>query len=114
MKVERLSLQSFRGIKRLEMELTERITYSLAGAILPLEDVARYVAQLLSLDIEFLRNRRLEVLKRVFDDAFIASATDAELQSLAQAYRKPDAVGRRESFGHVVSRYTERLHGGAA
>jgi hypothetical protein len=56
----------------------------------------------------------LEVLKRVFDDAFIASATDAELQSLAQAYRAPDTVGRRESFGHVVARYAEQLQGGAA
>ena len=72
------------------------------------------MVELLSLDIEFLRNRRLEVLRRVFDDAFIASATDAELQSLAHAYRAPDADGRRESFGHVVARYAEQLHGGAA
>lgn len=103
-----------RHVSPLDPACERRFTYSLAGAILPLDDAARYMVELLSLDIEFLRNRRLEVLRRVFDDAFIASATDAELQSLAQAYREPDAVGRRESFGHVVARYAEQLHGGAA
>jgi uncharacterized protein (TIGR02646 family) len=103
-----------RHVSPLDPECERRFTYSLAGAILPLDESARYMAELLRLDIEFLRNRRSEVLKRVFDDAFIASATDAELQSLAQAYRVPDAVGRRESFGHVVARYAEQLRVGAA
>lgn len=103
-----------RHISPLDPECERRFTYSLAGAILPLDDGASYMLQLLSLDHAFLGNRRLEVLKRVFDDAFIASATAAELRLLAQAYRASDETGRRESFGHVVARYAEQLQRGAA
>lgn len=86
-----------------------RFGYSLAGAILPKDDRATYMVSLLKLDIEFLRNRRGEALARVFDAAFIESATVGELQTLAQAFRAPDARGNRESLGHVVARFAEQL-----
>lgn len=98
-----------RHVSPLDPDCEYRFAYSLAGAILPLDANANYMVELLSLNNEFLRNRRLEVLKSVFDNAFIASATQVELQTLAQAYRAPNAYGRRESLGHVVARYAEQL-----
>jgi uncharacterized protein (TIGR02646 family) len=89
-----------------------RFGYSLAGAILPMDDGATYMSKLLKLDIEFLKNRRTEALNKVFDAAFIASATPEELQALAQAFRAPGADGRREGFDHVLARYAEQLQEG--
>lgn len=91
-----------------------RFGYLLTGAILSKDEGASYMAALLKLDIEFLRNRRGEALARVFDTAFIESATAEELQILAHAYRTPDATGRRESFGHVLARFAEQMLEGAA
>ena len=91
-----------------------RFGYLLTGAILSKDEGASYMAALLKLDIEFLRNRRGEALARVFDTAFIESATEEELQTLARAYRTPDATGRRESFGHVLARFAEQMLEGAA
>ena len=42
------------------------------------------------------------------------SATDEELQTLAQAYRTPDATGSLESFGHVLARFAEQMLEGVA
>lgn len=103
-----------RHVSPLDSTCERRFCYSLAGTILPEDDAAKSMADLLRLDIEFLRNRRMEVLNKVFDAAFITSATSEELQSLMLAYRTPDAEGRRESFSHVLARYAEQLQEGLA
>lgn len=101
-------------VSPLDPTCERRFGYSLAGAILPTDDGATYMVELLKLDIEFLKNRRKEALNKVFDAQFIASATDEELQALAGAYRTPDADGRRGGFSHVLARYAEQLQEGGA
>lgn len=91
-----------------------RFLYSLDGAILPAatdDESARYMSDLLRLDLAFLRSRRREVLASVFDVDFLTTASDEELRRLAAAYREPDATGRLQSFGHAVARYAEQLAG---
>ena len=90
----------------------QRFIYSLNGAILPTQvrdEAARYMSQLLRLDLEFLRNRRQEVLALVFDPEFLDTASDEELRKLADAYRTHDGDGNLEGFGHVLARYVEQL-----
>ncbi len=96
-------------VSPLDPTCERRFGYSLTGAILPKDEGATYMVGLLKLDIEFLRNRRGEALARGFDAAFIDSATIDELQTLAQAYRAPDAAGNYESFGHVLARFAEQM-----
>jgi uncharacterized protein (TIGR02646 family) len=101
-------------ISPLDPACEHRFDYTLMGAILPTDvaDVqANYMAQLLQLDIAFLRNRRMEVLTSTFDEGFIESATNDELERLATAFRQRDAHGCLESFGHVLARYAEQLLG---
>ncbi len=84
------------------------------GAIYPSDRTdtsASYMAELLKLHVRFLRDRRAEALKSVFDNDFVGSASDEELARLAIAYRTPDATGRMTSFGHVLSRFAEQLLG---
>jgi len=64
---------------------------------------------LLKLDVSFLNERRAEVLKNVYDDEFLVSASEEELAQLARAFRAPDQTGRLTNFGHVLSRYAEQL-----
>ena len=70
-----------------------------------------YMIALLKLDIKFLSERRAEALKRVFDDKFVLSASDEDLEKLASAYRQPNAGGHFTDFAHVLSRYAEQLAG---
>ena len=72
---------------------------------------AEYMIGLLKLDLQFLCNRREEMLKRVFDAEFVAAATDDELERLARAYRQRRADDRLDGFGHVLARYAEQLLG---
>lgn len=72
---------------------------------------ALYMRDLLKLNIKFLRNRREEVLKQVYDDEFVQGASTSELERLAQAFRRPDDSGRLDGFGHVLARYAEQLLG---
>lgn len=104
-------------VSPLDPACERRFAYTLTGAILPKEENdagATYMVNLLRLDIEFLRNRRGEALARTFDAAFIESATDEELQTLAQSYRTPGASGGGESLGHVLARFAEQLREGVA
>ncbi|MDP2793395.1 MAG: hypothetical protein Q8O25_04825 [Sulfurisoma sp.] len=66
------------------------------------------MTQLLGLDIQFLRNRREDVLKGVFDDDFLNTATQHELVTIRDHYRLADN-GALPSFGHIVARYAEQL-----
>lgn len=90
-----------------------RFIYSLRdGAIYPTDkadEAAGYMISLLKLDVSFLNERRAEVLKNVYDDEFLVSASEEELAQLARAFRAPDQTGRLSNFGHVLSRYAEQL-----
>lgn len=91
-----------------------RYLYTLDGAVLPADtndQPARYMSELLKLDIAFLMNRRRAVLATVFDIDLLTTASDEELHRLAGAYRESDREGKLQSFGHVVARYAEQLLG---
>ena len=101
-------------ISPLDPSCERRFIYTLTGSVLPSDtaDVqATYMSDLLRLDIDFLRNRRHEALSSAFDEEFIGSATDEELEVLAVAFRKRNADGHLENFGHVLARYAEQLLG---
>ena len=104
-------------ISPLDADCEQRFIYSAQdGAIYPNnkdDDGAAYMAELLRLDVKFLRERRAEALKRAFVYQFVSSASAEDLVRLAQAYRQPDATGRLTGFGHVLSRYAEQLLGHA-
>lgn len=99
-------------VSPLDDDCERRFIYTLDGAIAPTDQAdhaAQHMRQLLRLDIAFLRNRRQEFLRAVFDPDFLVSASNDELRLLAAAYSTPDADGRLESFGHVLGRYVEQL-----
>ncbi len=75
------------------------------------DESALYMIKLLKLDIKFLSDRRKEVLKRVFDNEFLLSASHEDLEKLASAYRQPNVEGQFTDFAHVLSRYAEQLAG---
>lgn len=98
----------------LDPDCERRFLYTPDGAVhpaIPSDSQASCMRDLLRLDIDFLRNRRREVLERVFDNEFLATASEAELARLAQGYRER-REGRHEDFGHVLARYAEQLRGG--
>lgn len=101
-------------ISPLDPSCERRFIYTLTGSILPGDaaDVkATYMRDLLQLDIDFLCNRRQEALTKVFDEDFIGSATDKELENLATVFRERNSDGYLESFGHALARYAEQLLG---
>ena len=101
-------------ISPLDPSCERRFIYTLTGGVLPSntsDSEATYMSDLLRLDIDFLRNRRHEALNSVFDDEFIGSATDDELETLAVAFRQRNVDGQLKSFGHVLARYAEQLLG---
>lgn len=104
-----------RAISPLDDGCEQRFLYvSGSGEIKPdstADTAADYMIKLLKLDVQFLCNRREEVLMRVFDAAFVAAATDDELERLAHAYRLCRADSRLDGFGHVLARYAEQLLG---
>jgi uncharacterized protein (TIGR02646 family) len=86
----------------------KRFFYTLLGKVGALDDGAKYMVALLGLDIEFLANRREEVLRGVFDDDFVISATAQELETIRDRFRHPED-GVSPHFGHVVARYADQL-----
>lgn len=99
-------------ISPLDAACEGRFGYGLDGAIHAADardTAAVYMRQLLRLDLAFLNNRRGEVLQRVFDPDFLATASDAELRRLAIAYRAPNDVGALVDLGHVVARFADQL-----
>ena len=103
-----------RHISPLDQGCERRFLYTLEGAIRPadIDDCpARYMTQLLKLDLAFLRNRRQEVLASIFDVDFLSTASEDELRRLAAACREPDERGKLTNFGHVIARYVEQLLG---
>jgi len=83
--------------------------YTLNGQIIPDNDKAVYMCDLLKLDIAALNNRRKAVLEGVFDNDFVKEANNKELACLCEGYRQLDKEGYLPDFGHVVARYAEQL-----
>ncbi|WP_066098730.1 retron system putative HNH endonuclease [Xanthomonas massiliensis] len=91
----------------------QQFRYTLDGQIIPKNDNAAYMCNLLKLDIEFLNDRRAAVLQGVFDNDFLENASTDELNRLREGYKRPDADGHLPDFGHIVARYAEQLMGEA-
>ncbi|MDR5824231.1 retron system putative HNH endonuclease [Caballeronia sp. LZ043] len=86
----------------------KRFVYTALGTITPADpsdEPARYMNELLSLDIPFLRAARAEVLGNALDANFLSTASDEDLSQLRDAFSRPDGDGRLPSFGHVIARY---------
>lgn len=100
-----------RQISPLDAHCESRFAYTLDGHIIPSDTndtQAAYMVNLLKLDIAFLRDRRLEVVSRVFDDKFLATATLQELETLRDFFRARGAQDKAQSFGHVLARFAEQ------
>jgi uncharacterized protein (TIGR02646 family) len=91
----------------------QQFRYALDGQIFPENKNAEYMRDLLRLDIEFLKDRRTEVLLGVFDNDFLSNATNQDLVRIRDGYKRPDANGHFPDFGHVVARYAEQLMRGS-
>ena len=93
-----------------------RFVYGLDGGISPADpddEAAHYMNELLKLDLDFLRNRRRDVLERVFDPDFLTTATDDDLRKLAAVFGAADQDGKLDSFSHVLCRFIEQLSASA-
>ena len=89
----------------------DRFVYTLLGEIGPRElgdPRADYMVDLLKLDIPFLRNRRQEVLREVFDAEFLGSATQEDLRRLRDGFRTFDVDGQAPDFGHVLACFAQQ------
>jgi len=104
-----------KAISPLDEGCERRFIYSAKnGKIYPADradESADYMVKLLKLDISFLCDRRAEVLKSVFDDKFMESASNQDFEKLALAFRQPNNEGNLTEFGHVMSRYAEQQVG---
>ncbi|MDP9877130.1 uncharacterized protein (TIGR02646 family) [Variovorax boronicumulans] len=88
-----------------------RFFYTLDGQICvsnPEDANAKYMAQLLKLDITFLRNRRGKAVQSVFDEEFLATVSNESLKKLIQDFRTPDSDGEFLNLGHVLARFAEQ------
>lgn len=98
-----------RMLSPLQNDCEMRFSYALDGQVIPADDRAAYTRDLLKLDIAFLCNRRQELLRRVFDEAFLESVDDGELERLQEAFQRRDEDGKLPDFGHVVARFATQL-----
>ena len=89
----------------------QRFFYTLSGEIRSIDKDALYMSELLGLGIDFLCNRREEVLKGIFDDDFLVSASNDELVRVRDTFRAAENE-RLPNFCHIVARYAEQLLGG--
>lgn len=69
---------------------------------------AAKMIEVLSLDIAYLNNRRRDTLQGFFDNDFIAQCSDADLNTIIEAFR-PENRNNQQAFGHVIARYAEQL-----
>lgn len=84
--------------------------YSLDGHIHANDACAKYMRDLLQLDIPFLTNRRQAALAAVFDSDFIVTASPEELKQLEAAWRVPDQDGQLAEFAHVLIAFAKGLY----
>lgn len=90
-----------------------RFRYLQNGGILPAdsEDLpAAKMIEVLALDIAYLNNRRRDTIRRLFDDEFIASASNEDLERLVTVIRAANASDQKP-FDHIIARYAEQLLG---
>lgn len=100
------------AISPLDAGCERRFIYPADGSIAPTlrEDAgAAYMIELLCLDLPFLRDRRSEALRRIFDAAFLETMHRSELETLMRACLEPDASGSVMDFGHAIARHAEQL-----
>ncbi|SDH61157.1 retron system putative HNH endonuclease [Paraburkholderia phenazinium] len=103
-----------RSISPLDPAYEHRFRYALDGGLLPANEAdenARYMIDLLKLDIAALRNRREAILAGMFDNEFLASATDEDLEKIRETYRTRDGDRNFQDFAHVIARFAEQLMG---
>lgn len=99
-------------ISPLDPACEERFKYALDGAIMPTDSAdkkADYMIGLLKLGIASLRDRRQAALEGMFDDAFLKSATAAELEAIRAIHQARNSAGQFEDFAHVIARFAEQL-----
>ncbi len=98
-------------ISPLDPRCERRFMYTALGEIQPATEAdaqAVYMADLLALNTPLLREGRREALSRVYDPAFLATATPEELEILRTAFTTRDGHGKLPNYGHVLARYAEQ------
>lgn len=88
-----------------------RFRYLLTGEIQKTEAAdlpAAKMIEVLALDIAYLNNRRKEVIRRLFDENFIAQASEEDINRIITAIRSANACDQK-AFDHVIARYAEQL-----
>jgi len=66
---------------------------------------------LLRLDSPALIDGRLKAIVGVFDDHFVATANNEEIEAIAAGFTLPDEGGKRPAFAHAVASLARRLLG---
>ena len=90
-----------------------RFRYLLTGEIQPTssEDLpAAMMIEVLALDIAYLNNRRQNAIGAVFDDEFLLSVSDEELNHLVNVIRSTE-ISNQQAFDHIIARYAEQRLG---
>ena len=90
-----------------------RFRYLQNGEIQPTdsEDLpAAKMIEILALDIAYLNNRRRDTIRRLFDDEFIASVSNEDLEHLVSVIRAA-SVSDQKPFDHIIARFAEQLLG---
>jgi uncharacterized protein (TIGR02646 family) len=103
------------AISPLDPGCEHRFSYTLDGYISTTDAAdspASTMIEKLKLDITYLKDRREETLKGVFDDDFLLTSTEQELIRIAIEFRAMNN-GRYTPFGQVVARYAEQLRADA-
>ena len=88
-----------------------RFRYLLTGEIQATDSddqPATKMIEVLALDIAYLNNRRQDTIRRLFDDEFLAEASDEDLTRLVTAIRSTD-ISDQKIFDHIIARYAEQL-----
>lgn len=91
----------------------QRFRYLLTGEIQPTDadDLpATTMIKVLALDIAYLKNRRSNTIGRLFDNEFLVTASDEDLDRLVTAIRATD-MPNQKAFDHIIARYAEQLLG---
>ncbi|AZV24857.1 TIGR02646 family protein [Pseudomonas syringae] len=91
----------------------QRFRYLRTGEIQPKDSddlPAKKMIEVLALDIAYLKNRRQDTIRRLFDDEFVMQISEEELERLVTAIRNT-AIPNQKPFDHIIARYAEQLLG---
>jgi uncharacterized protein (TIGR02646 family) len=103
-----------RQLSPLDTAVEARFRYRHDGAIVPSageDDGAAYMINLLRLDSPALTDGRLKAIVGVFDDSFVATASNEEIEAIAESFTQPDASGRLPAFAHAIASLAWKLLG---